>query len=79
VQREIEIVIILISFKSLGNKEKDLNKRPPEVTISTISLDVEMDKTPSALDLTLLPEEPGFRGRNFSWNLSDGLVNVPLP
>lgn len=66
-------------MKSLGNKERDFNKRLPEVNISSISLDVEMDKVSSPFDLALLPEEPGFRGKTFSWNLSDGIENVPYP
>lgn len=58
---------------SSGNKKEDLNKRLPEINISTVSMDVEMDQVPPPLDLTLLPDEPGYRGKTFSWNLWDSL------
>ena len=56
-------------MNSLGNKQEKLGNRRRELDISTISMTVEMDQVQPPLDLTLLPQEPGYHGKTFTWNL----------
>ncbi|XP_032798664.2 bestrophin-2 [Daphnia magna] len=52
-----------------ANKEKaELNNKKPEQTIPTISMGV-LNASSYSLDLALLPGEPNYQGKAFSWNL----------